>query len=74
MSEPLERMIQSYTSRLVEKLQDTKRAADRTGELYQRGRECGFYMALTMLAIRMKSHGVDPKTVGLEGIDPDDLL
>lgn len=74
MSEPLERMIQSYTSRLVEELQETKRAADRTGDPYQRGRECGFYMALTMLVIRMKSHGIDPKAIGLEGVDPDDLI
>jgi hypothetical protein len=74
MSEPLGRMIQRYTARLVEKLQDTKRTADRTGNPYARGRECGFYMALTILTIHMKSIGIDPKTVGLEGVDPDDLI
>ena len=62
MTESLENMMQNYTSSLIDRLKDTKRTADRTDDPYQKGHACGYYMALTMLVIRMKSHGVEPTT------------
>jgi len=49
MANALETTIRSYTDGLIHQLRESKTNANRTGDPYQRGRECGFYMAITML-------------------------
>jgi hypothetical protein len=74
MANALESMIGSYGEGLIHRLEESKTAADRTGDPYERGCACGYYMALTMLVIRAKSRGVDLRVIGLESVDPDDLI
>ena len=74
MTEPIEHMMKGFTARLVEWLQESKKLADRTDDTFQRGRGSGFFMALTALVVRANAAGIDPRSIGLEGINPDDLI
>ncbi len=74
MTSPLELLIQKYSAALVEATTESRERAGRTDDPYQVGRTSGFYMALTMLLIRARSLGIDPEVLGLEGVDPDDLV
>jgi hypothetical protein len=74
IANPLEMMIQGYVLALTNKIDEAKRAARRTGDPFELGRTGGFYLALSMLLIRARSCGIDLRQIGLEGIDPDDLV
>ena len=73
MPSAVELLFQNYAAALVESLDTARKDADRTGDPFRRGQQCGYYMALFMLLNRAKSSGVDLQAVGLDDVKLDAL-
>jgi hypothetical protein len=74
MSDPVELLIAEYARDLVVSLKQSLDTAKRTDDPFEKGMGGGYYMALQKLLIRARSRGLDLKSIGLDGIDPDTLV
>jgi Fic family protein len=76
----LRSLIRGHVRELIDEIEEAKQSAERDKEarpnmhLYAIGQHFGFYMALRTLFYRAGELGIDLQEIGLEGIDPDDLV